>query len=68
MTEIEKKMKKKHEKSEKKTGLYLGIEVPKKWFFFLIRIALSFIKYMFMFAADELIGDVSIIHVRKQEQ
>lgn len=40
--------------------MYLGIEVPNKWFFFLIRIALSFIKYMFMFAADELIGDVSI--------
>lgn len=61
MTEIEKKWKK-MKKSEKKTGLYLGIEVPKKLFFFKIRIALSFIKCMFMFAADELISDVSITH------
>lgn len=29
-------------------------------FFFLNQNRLSFIKYMFMFAADELIGDVSI--------
>lgn len=59
MTEIEKKWEK-NEKKWKNPGLYLGIEVPKKLFFLKIRIALSFIKYMFMFAADELIGDVSI--------
>lgn len=43
--------------------MYLGKEELKRWYFFLkIRIALSFIKYVYKFSVDELIGDINITH------
>lgn len=60
VTEIEKKMKKKMKNSEKKPRIVPRYRSAKEMIFFLNQNRLSFIKYMFMFAADELISDVSI--------